>query len=404
MLSLNNQKMRFSEVLGLLVFGLLLYNVFIHMRIESIEWIRPLALLTVDWTLSMAWIFLIILILVNWSSEYLLLPLYAAIGLYVLVNVVTSLINGTGMGTELFVWPIYYLLFFLFATHLRITDRLLIIFGHIVQIANLIYIIHWFSIGLPDDRFISFFTNPNMSGVFFGVIFFFLLAAFIYSKDRFLRIYFGLGLLANLLMIYVSTARSIYILVFIMLVSIMISFIRPKLFRYAFHAMMLFNFAFIFIYNYLALTAFGDKLNELSMSYLHKPLFSGRQHIWGPSLEHGLTAPFSGHGVGVLPRDYMEGTHYVHSHNQYIQIFLESGIFGLLGFTLLLYIIWRYLLARLEDRIVLLVACFYIGLLFYQSVEISFFFNMRGIGLLHWFILAIGVGRVWQLERGSRLD
>lgn len=87
----------------------------------------------------------------------------------------------------------------------------------------------------------------------------------------------------------------------------------------------------------------------------------------------------------------MLGTDYIHAHNQYVQVWLESGIFGSICFVTMLYVVWRVLKKGLESSIVMWVACFFLGLLIYQSFEISLFFNMEPTGLLQWFILGLGV-------------
>lgn len=392
----NNIKIPWQDFVAIGLFIVLLFNIF---RLMDAGFLRELAFQTNDWTMYVSAGFLILLAAFFRERTRELMSLYLGVGLYLFVNVVTNFWNGGLFDNPNFLIPVYCLMFFLMTLYIPISQRMLVGYGHIAQAYIIFFLFDWFNTGMPVARFTSLFGNPNVSGIFFGTLFIFTGLAWISSRSFSGRTYFSLGLLASLILIYVSTSRAVYLIVVIMLICYFIKRLFKEKYRYLFLIVMALNMGFVFIYNYLSVTKLGERINDWSLEYLHKNFFSGRQNIWGPSLEHGLEAPFLGHGVGIRPKDFMEGTHYLHSHNVYIQVFLESGLFALAAFGFFLWLIWRILIKEIEEPISQFISYFLIGLLIYQSVEITFFLNMQSIGLLHWFLLGIGIQFALRYER-----
>lgn len=387
---LRNESLHWTDVAKISLFLLLLFNGFEAMNLEPV---RSFAITTIFITFYIGLIgFFIILYLKRMDLQRYSL-LFIGVGSYLLANILTEMIH-IETSLEFSLLKLFmYLCFFLLVCLLTWKDKQIILFGHIVNGALLLYTIHWFVLGTPIDRYLSFFRNPNISGVFFSCLFVIVILAFKYG-NMYSKVIFTFGLLGGMLIIYSSTSRAVYLLLFIMISSRIILYLSKKWFHRLFYIVMGFNLVFLFFYSYVANTKFAEKIDAFSTTYLHKSFFSGRQHIWTPSLEYGMDAPFTGHFIGIMPRDYMEGTHYVHAHNQYVQVFLESGFLGLIGLIVMLYIIWRILQKGLESSLVSWVACFFLGLLFYQSVEISLLSYMEPIGLIQWFILGLGVSKV----------
>ncbi|WP_279401983.1 O-antigen ligase family protein [Piscibacillus salipiscarius] len=150
-------------------------------------------------------------------------------------------------------------------------------------------------------------------------------------------------------------------------------------------------FVLIFVYFYVTLvnTSFGKQLNELSLKYFSKSFFSGRSELWEAIWQVGLKQPIFGHGIGLQPKEVTEFT--LSSHNQYLQVFLETGFLGLIAFCILLFFIWKALLKNSHTYVGAWSACFFIGILFYQSMEYSLFINNLSLSYLQWLIITIGI-------------
>src|SRR5699024_10903045 len=369
----------------LVFFLLLLFNVFERLSFEPIK--AP-AKFTVDLTFYIAGIlFIYFLIKKRYELEDYAF-LFIGVGGYLVTNVITQLINGNLHHGEGLLYLCLYLAFFCSVAMFDWLDDTLVWFAHIANACMYLFFLDWLILGRPLERFTSYFTNPNVSGVFFLCLFVLILLGF--HRAQFIsKILFSIGLFFGIIIIYASTSRAIYLVLLIMLAARIVYNLSRQWFGRLFYIVMGFNLVFLFFYSYLAHTSFAEKLDDWSRQYLHKSFFSGRENIWSPALEYGKQSPITGYFVDIRPIDYMENTHYIHSHNQYIQIFLESGLIGLLSFIAFLFIVWRILQGGLHIPAVRVVACFMLGLLFYQSVEISLFFNMKSIGFIQWLILGI---------------
>lgn len=302
---------------------------------------------------------------------------------------------GTERGSESIIELLLFLTFFMAMVMFKWRAGHLFIFAHLSTLLIFLLTIHWALSGFSTDRFLSFFTNPNVSGIFFLCLLFFPIIALRYGTFS-TKIYFGISIVLGLGLLYSSTARSAMLLLLTALCARAILRLSRRLFSWLFVIVMAGNALILLIYGFLASTPIASKLNEWSMEISHKGFFSGREEIWSPAIEYGMGAPLFGHGIGVIPRDYIEGTHYVHSHNQFLQVFLDSGFVGLACFVIFLYAIWRTYQKRLDSNLVQWSACFFLGLLVYQSFEMSLFFNMKPLGLLHWLIIAFGLSVVFN--------
>lgn len=307
--------------------------------------------------------------------------------------------------------PLAITLFFLFFIIILLQTtwdaKQMMIFAHISVLISLLYFINWVALGFPVDRFTSIFTNPNISGVYFACLLFFPFVAFKQGNIA-TKIYLSIGITFSTILVYASSSRAVFLLLAVAIFSKIILSFSKKTFSSLFFFIIGFNLFFVLGYGLLAKSSYAQKLNDWSLEHFGKSFFSGRQEIWSAALSHGREAPIFGHKIGIVPKDFMEGTHYVHLHNQYIQTFLESGLVGLLCLLLFLFSIWKIYLKRLDSNLSQWSACFFLGILLYQSFEISLFFNMRELGLqsigfLHWFIIAIGAAKVEkQSHRSTR--
>jgi hypothetical protein len=261
--------------------------------------------------------------------------------------------------------------------------------GHISNIIIIMFFLHWVNQNFIFKRYEGIFSNPNVFAVFLFSILYFQIVN-IKSKTSFNRIYFTLGSILNVLLIFMTNSRTVLLSIIVIFVSFSI-LKYSKVFSKLFFILLSGNFVFFSIYVFLAKSSIADTINKISYKFTNKYFFSGREVIWREVVDYGITSPLIGHKVGIGVQEYIPNAHYYHVHNQYLQIFIESGLLGLLCFILLLFLIWNQYLNNLHSHYVKWSACFFLGLLVYQNTEMSLFFNLLTIGLIQWLIISIGV-------------
>ncbi|WP_217586479.1 O-antigen ligase family protein [Lentibacillus saliphilus] len=386
----------FKYAVPTILFTLLVYNAAIHTYLPF----KESAYTTLSWTFNISFFVMVVLMLrkkdILLNTQYTLFHL--GVSMFLIGVAVIDLTKSHDHNSLLLM--ILYISFFVAISYISWRPKQLQIFGVLAVVFLLWIVFQWSQAGYIDNRYSGYFYNTNVKGIFVASLIFFPIAAY-RNAPIYLRIFYTVGIIGGLVMTYVSTARSAMLLLVVAIGAWLVLRFSNKLFFYLFHIILLCSALFVLVYHLLAMSRFATGLNEWSLEQFGKSFFSGRQHIWGESVQYALNAPILGHKVGIAPKDFMEGTHYVHTHNQYIQIFLESGIVGLGLFVLMLYGIWVVLQKNLQSSVVQWSACFFLGILVYQTVEISLFFNMKPIGLFHWFMIGLGVSGVLFHQKQS---
>lgn len=387
-----------------LFFLLLLFNVFTVTKLP----IRETAFATMDWTYYIALFLLGYFLakgmhLVKSTKQF-----HLGILLFAIMYILIDILNGKTSENELLIQVLLTLIFILGIAHIPWKREHFKLFAYISAILSILYFFHWLIEGLPVYKFEGLIRNPNITGIFLSCLLFFPLAVFskVTLKGKLLL---GIGIACTILLTYAATSRGVLLVLLTVAGARIVLILSRKLYSSLFYLVMAFNAVFLLVYGLLANSSYFTALNDWSLEYFGKSFFSGREDIWIPALKYGLEEPFLGHWIGVSPGDYMEGTHYVHAHNQYLQIFLESGFLGLASFVILLFGIWKVYQKGLDSSIVSWSSCFFLGFLVYQNVEISLFFNMEAVGLLQWVIIGTGISGVMygggkQDSRVSRLS
>jgi O-antigen ligase len=316
------------------------------------------------------------------------------IGFVLLSSVYTVgfIYNNTSDHTTQFITLFLTFAFILACMKIRWTPDHLILFGHLANIIIFLFMYHWISTDYVTLKYKAIFGNPNVFAAFLFSILYFQIVS-IKSKTLISKVYFTIGTLANLAIIFMSTSRTVVLAIAVIVGSWLILKCSKRWFYNLFFIVIGGNFVFLGTYVLLARSPFVDAMNQVSLKYSNKPFFSGRENIWGGVIDYGATSPLIGHKVGIQMKEYLPNLPYHHTHNQYLQIFVESGFFGLFCFLLLLYFIWDTYQKNLDSHYVQWSACFFLGLLVYQNIEISLFFNMMSIGLIQWLIISIGVSQ-----------
>jgi O-antigen ligase len=265
----------------------------------------------------------------------------------------------------------------------------LIISGHVSMIFIIGFFLNWIDTGLIKIKYMAVFNNPNVFAIFLFCILYFILINLHYANKWF-KLYFIFGIILNILLIYLTTSRTVLLSVMIVFISFILLNFSRKIFSLLFYLILGFNLIFVTSYLYFSTSHYREHLNNLSLKYLHKPFFSGREEIWLAVYDFAMSSPFIGHKVGINLKEYWLQPLYDHAHNQYLQILVESGFIGLIVFLLILYAIWKQYLKNLNSHLVKWSACFFIAILFYQNIELSLFIHFPSIGYLQWLIIAIG--------------
>ncbi|GGK04675.1 hypothetical protein GCM10007063_28760 [Lentibacillus kapialis] len=372
-----------------LFFLLLLFNMFTLTE----EPIKELALLTLDWTYMLA-----IFILGGLFAGKMHFPrqfklFYLGMLAFSVLYGLIFIFNPAAHDREVLTVILLVLTFLLTMIHIPWKENQLDIFAYLSAGLTLLIFLHWLIEGLPMMKFQGLIRNPNITGSMLATFMFFPIVRFNMAKTVG-KIILGTGIASALLLIYASSARAVLLLILTMAIARVILRLSKKIFSKLFYLVMAFNVIFVLVYGSLSRVSFLEKINQWSMDTFGKSLFSGRQNIWDKAIGFGAEKPLLGHEIGILPKDFMEGTHYVHAHNQYLHIFLESGFLGLISFVLLLFGIWTVFLKRLDLTVVRWAACFFLGLLIYESVEVSFFHYLYSIGLMQWLIIGVGLSTV----------
>lgn len=255
-----------------------------------------------------------------------------------------------------------------------------------------LHVLWWAALGLPRI-FQGFMGHPNGLGMLV-----YLLAAFpaivALSTRRFSLLYnlaiLGLALAAVLL--YATTSRSAWLAAMVTLVAIAAWPVVARR-KWRFQAALLLTCLGVLLGSWLYLVApttdWGWRLQELSVRYTSKNLFSGRQLYWDDLTAAVAERPVLGHGAGVEAQS-VTGFSWS-SHNLYLQTTLQVGAVGLLALFVLLWALWRQLWRTRHTVAARVAGAFLVGTLVHQMFEVSLTQVNLANGFLIWLVLAIGI-------------
>lgn len=139
------------------------------------------------------------------------------------------------------------------------------------------------------------------------------------------------------------------------------------------------------------------KLNHFIREVTGKNFFSGRQEIWRNILELVSNKMWMGYGTGTLYSNLANSK--LSAHNQYLQLYMQSGIIGIVILFGALYIIWIkiskctnitmdvYKRKRLSGS-------FLIAFMIANIFTVSMIQNTIYSSLMGWFMIGIGLGKI----------
>ncbi|WP_117168458.1 O-antigen ligase family protein [Paraliobacillus sediminis] len=381
----DNGSLKFSRFTYILICSLLIVNT---LALTSHEALHQVGTLSIMASLLFFLCLFIYYILHNYHNIDKLFHLYLYSAMYFIIYIITFFISAENNSFSYLFALLSTLSFILISSHNQWQHKYLKLFAHITSGIIWLVFLNWLLIELIFDGYQSISKNPNSLAIVLFCILYMQLLTFRYSS-YIGRSYFGLLICINLFLIYTTSARSVFLSILIILLSMLILLYSKKVFSKIFSIGLILNFGFILIYVQLENTKIGQFLNEVSLNLLDKSFYSGRNEIWKQLLPYVYDKPFFGYGIGIDARGLTSPAHT--SHNQYIQILLESGVIGLILFLLLLFSIWKLLLRNLTTFESKLSACFFIATLVYMNFESTLFQNNYAIGLMQWLIITLGV-------------
>ena len=148
-------------------------------------------------------------------------------------------------------------------------------------------------------------------------------------------------------------------------------------------------------------TDWGWRLQELSVRYTSKNLFSGRQLYWDDLTAAVAERPLLGHGAGVEAQS-VTGFSWS-SHNLYLQTTLQVGAVGLVALFVLIWTLWRQLWRTRSTTAARVAGAFLVGTLVHQMFEVSLTQVNLANGFLIWLVLAIGINSLFKAAVGATL-
>src|SRR5690625_1304347 len=260
--------------------------------------------------------------------------------------------------------------------------------GYVFSAVIIVFFVHWIISGFPMSGFKSIFRNENYLGVLTFCMLYFNILSIKYGENK-ERLVFVVATLMNLLLILTTSARSVLLGIVMIVIAWVILKSFRRHFRKLFYIVMIGNLLFVGVYVGIKNTFIGKMLNDLSVSIFNKNLFSGRNDIWASVIKVIVEKPWFGHGAGI--RAFEIAATEKTAHNMYLQLLLEVGVLGFILFVLLLISIWYVLNNRLHYFVTKWSACFMLGILVYNSFELTLFQNNYSIASFQWLIMTIGI-------------
>lgn len=279
-------------------------------------------------------------------------------------------------------------------------NKIMLIFvASIVSFLTIFLLINWINIGSPNIKFQSYFRNPNGLGAILFCFNFFLVQAITHTK-KIWQLFFIVILSINIVLMYFTTSRTVLLASGVILISWLIYLYKKKLFKYLFQITVCFNLVFITLYIYLYDTAIGKQINILSHKLFHKNFYSGRESIWKEVIKFTLNSPIFGNGYGFKSSNITSSG--LMPHNVYLEVFLDSGVIGLIALLFIFYALWKLLIKNINIPAVQISAFFFIGILIYSNFEFVLFPSPSvAIGILQWLIITFGLN--FSLNKKNKL-
>ena len=171
---------------------------------------------------------------------------------------------------------------------------------------------------------------------------------------------------------------------------------KPFLFKSIFFINLLIIF---FIWLFIYKIGNNNFLNELSLNFFNKNFNSGRYDIWIDLIELIKTKPLMGFGsdqssVFISYTNKIGIIRNLASHNSYLELLLTGGIFALVIYLTLIFLIWSQLVNTKENYWSRVGSSYLFALLCNSIFTTSVISGNLLIGSLMWFFLGVSIGQI----------
>lgn len=388
-MTITNQNNRLNDKLNtvfvLFLFLLLICNTLMRSQFETAVYIGEIS---VELTFYM----MLLILILSWfqrpTYDVSFITFYMTIFLIGCLFIISYTVSPYMIDFISLLHLLFLLLFIISSARMKWTRITLKIAGYLFGIVTILIFYDWIQSGFPTSSFKSIYRNENYLAI--------LLYSFVYFQiiclrlsQRVERLFFLFITVINFILIIATSARSILISFFLLIIFWIILKLKRQFFSRLIYIVLAGNFLFISIYVSLSYMRLGDILNDLSRSIFNKNLFSGRTEIWIEVIKKVIEKPFFGYGIGVKASHITDIN--LTTHNMYLQFLMEFGIIGIVLFSLLFISIWRLLMRRLDHFVVRWTSCFMLSILVYLSFEVTLFQNNYSIAFFQWIIMTIGI-------------
>lgn len=241
-------------------------------------------------------------------------------------------------------------------------------------------------------------VSNNTYGVLAFLLSFFPTLYYIKYSNKYTPAGYIIILLLNIKIHNLTNTRSIILGISFTVLTYLLWGVISKnktFFNFYFLTLVIFVFLFTIIYPNLD-TYLGSfqKLNNLIIELTGKRILSGRNEIWNFLILLIKEKPFFGYGAGVSLNTFFDTT--LSAHNLYLQIALQVGILGLVCFVVFLFLLWRQFWNNRNRKVIRFSASFFIGILIYQTLEVSLLQNNFSLSLIQWFIIGLSLSMSYE--------
>lgn len=218
----------------------------------------------------------------------------------------------------------------------------------------------------------------------FGLSFFFL------CRQKKILLY---GALYAVFCLLTGERATLLVLILIFTFYYLLKALSKQKFRALFIVTFVLSVLFPLVYVWLWETELGVLLSELSLEYTQENFFSGRQLLWNTIIE-------AVHNNWLFGRDVGSGIVLgLSTHNLYLFLYLEGGVFLLVLFFCFLYLLWNKLCPYVRsDKQIRLSAAYFLGIIVYCSFEMTLLTNTIAVAIPLWFTIGYGLMRANYLE------
>ncbi|WP_286239893.1 O-antigen ligase family protein [Neptuniibacter halophilus] len=213
--------------------------------------------------------------------------------------------------------------------------------------------------------------------------------------DKYGRILIFAAVLLSSMFLFLVTARvAFFCTAFFYLFFCCFSYLPTALSKSLVFLLVVMSVFLVWVYVAFPDSLVLDILNTHSLSAFNKPIYTGREVIWGELFGYISDSVW----LGVCSNcnsSMLESTlmpRNLSSHNTLIEVLYRTGIVGVGLFSAILVYIWRVLCDSNKDLKVSIVAGYLLSSIIFMSSSEYLFSNVFMINLLAWYTFGLGYG------------